>query len=200
VTVVAFGTKDAAGKSSVLVDTPVAGWGARPDQDGIDGISSLAANMANTPVEVMERSFPIRIEEYGFAADTGGAGQFRGCASVVRQYRFLGDECVLQVRSDRRAFVPYGLQGGDSGTPSDVVLNPGRDEEQLPTKVTRTIGHDDVVRVVVAGGGGYGERAERATDAVARDVADGLLSAERAAQLYPRQWAAFEGGRHGEPD
>jgi N-methylhydantoinase B len=200
VTVVAFGTKDAAGKSSVLVDTPVAGWGARPDQDGIDGISSLAANMANTPVEVMERSFPIRIEEYGFVADTGGAGKFRGCASVVRQYRFLGDECVLQVRSDRRAFVPYGLKGGDSGTPSDVVLNPGRDEEQLPAKVTRSIGHDDVVRVVIAGGGGYGERAERATDAVARDVADGLLSAERAAQLYPRQWAAGEGGRHGESD
>jgi N-methylhydantoinase B len=185
VTVVAFGTTEDSGRSLVLVDTPVAGWGARPDKDGVDGISSLAANMANTPVEVMEAEFPIRIEEYGFVPDTGGAGRFRGCLSVVRQYRFLGREGVLQVRSDRRAFVPYGLEGGHDGTPSDVLLNPGgASEERLPTKFTRRIRHDDVVRVVVAGGGGYGDPADRDSEAVAQDVADGKLSAAHATRVY----------------
>jgi N-methylhydantoinase B len=191
VTVVAFGTTDAAGRSSVLVDTPVAGWGARPDQDGVDGISSLAANMANTPVEVMESEFPVRIEEYGFVPDTGGAGRFRGCASVVRQYRFLAPEGILQIRSDRRAFVPYGLAGGGDGTPSNVTLNPGVDDEQLPSKVTQTIRHGDVIRVVVAGGGGYGDPAGRAREAVARDIQDELLSPGRAARLYGHPLSAL---------
>jgi N-methylhydantoinase B len=185
VTVVAFGTTEESGDSLVLVDTPVAGWGARRDKDGIDGISSLAANMANTPVEVMEAEFPIRIEEYGFVPDTGGAGRFRGCLSVVRQYRFLGGEGVLQVRSDRRAFVPYGLGGGHDGTPSDVLLNPGTPtEERLPTKFTRRIHHDDVVRVVVAGGGGYGAPSERDPEAVTQDIADGKLSVACATSVY----------------
>jgi N-methylhydantoinase B/oxoprolinase/acetone carboxylase alpha subunit len=162
----------------------VAGWGGRPDRDGVDGISSLAANMANTPVEVMESEFPIRIEEYGFVRDTGGAGRFRGCASVVRQYRFLAHEGILQIRSDRRAFVPYGLAGGSGGTPSNVTLNPGIDEQQLPSKITQTIRCGDVVRVVVAGGGGYGDPRTRAPEAVARDIEDELLSPERAARLY----------------
>jgi N-methylhydantoinase B len=141
--------------------------------------------MANTPVEVMEAEFPIRIEEYGFVPDTGGAGRFRGCLSVVRQYRFVGRDGVLQVRSDRRAFVPYGLGGGHDGTPSDVLLNPsGESEERLPTKFTRRIRHDDVVRVVVAGGGGYGDPAERDPEALARDVADGKLTAAYAARVY----------------
>jgi N-methylhydantoinase B len=184
VTVVAFGTTDADGRSAVLVDTPVAGWGGRPEKDGIDGISSLAANMANTPVEVMEAEFPVRIEEYGFVPDTGGAGRFRGCVSVVRQYRLLADEAVLQIRSDRREFLPYGLAGGSDGTPSSVVLNPGENEVHLPSKVTRRIRRDDVVRVVVAGGAGYGDPAQRDPGAVARDVAEELLSPARAERLY----------------
>ena len=192
VTVVTFGATDPSGRSAVLVDTPVAGWGGRPDKDGIDGISSLAANMANTPIEVMEADFPIRIEEYGFVPDTGGAGKYRGCVSVVRQYRFLAETGILQIRADRRERVPYGLSGGDPGTPSDALLNPGGpDEEQLASKITTTIKCDDVVRIVVAGGGGHGNPAERANTAIKRDLESGLLTAQHARSVYG---AGFEEG------
>jgi N-methylhydantoinase B len=184
VTVVAFGTTDENGRNLVLVDTPVSGWGARRHSDGIDGISSLAANMANTPVEVMEAEFPIRIEEYGFVPDTGGAGEFRGCVSTMKQYRFLAPTGVLQIRSDRRTHTPYGLNGGEPGTPSSIVLNPGPGERDLPSKVTRSIDYDDVVRVIVAGGGGYGDPRNRNADAVAKDMADGKLSVAGAALRY----------------
>jgi N-methylhydantoinase B len=65
-----------------------------------------------------------------------------------------------------------------------VTLNPGVDGEQLPSKVTQTIRHGDVIRVVVAGGGGHGDAAARAREAVARDIQDELLSPGRAARLY----------------
>jgi N-methylhydantoinase B len=184
VTVVTFGATDESGRSAVLVDTPVAGWGGRPDKDGIDGISSLAANMANTPIEVMEADFPIRIEEYGFVADTGGAGKYRGCVSVVRQYRFLAETGILQIRADRRDQLPYGLSGGNPGTPSDALLNPGPNQEQLASKITRTIRRDDVVRIIVAGGGGHGEPAERHITAIRRDLDSGLLTEEHARSVY----------------
>jgi N-methylhydantoinase B len=184
VTVVAFGTTNEDGRSAVLVDTPVAGWGGRPNKDGIDGISSLAANMANTPIEVMEADFPVRIEQYGFVPDTGGAGKYRGCVSVVRQYRFLGETGVLQIRADRRELLPYGLDGGHVGTPSDAVLNPGPAAEQLPSKVTRAIKYGDVVRIVVAGGGGYGDPDERSPAAIKRDIEAGLLTEGQARSAY----------------
>jgi N-methylhydantoinase B len=184
VTVVTFGATDESGASAVLVDTPVAGWGGRPDKDGIDGISSLAANMANTPIEVMEADFPIRIEEYGFVPDTGGAGTYRGCVSVVRQYRFLAEQGVLQLRADRRDCLPYGLHGGDPGTRSDAILNPGPDAEQLSSKATRTIKRDDVVRIVVAGGGGYGDPDQRSLEAIQRDLESGLITHSHADAVY----------------
>jgi N-methylhydantoinase B len=190
VTVVTFGATDASGRSAVLVDTPVAGWGGRPGKDGVDGISSLAANMANTPIEVMEADFPIRVEEYGFVPDTGGPGRYRGCVSVVKQYRFLAPEGVLQLRADRRDFLPYGLEGGQPGTPSDAILNPGPAGEQLNSKVTRTIYEDDVVRIVVASGGGYGDPAERSSTAIRRDVEAGLLTERHAAAVYGAALAA----------
>jgi N-methylhydantoinase B len=184
VTVVTFGATDGSGRSRVLVDTPVAGWGGRPGRDGIDGISSLAANMANTPIEVIEADFPIRVEEYGFLPDTGGAGRYRGCVSVVKQYRFLAPEGVLQIRADRRDFLPYGLDGGSPGTPSDAILNPGPVAERLESKVTRTIKQDDVVRIIVAGGGGHGDPGERSAAAIARDLEAGLLTKRHAYAAY----------------
>jgi N-methylhydantoinase B len=179
----------------VLVDTPVAGWGGRPGRDGIDGISSLAANMANTPIEVMEADFPIRVEEYGFLPDTGGAGRYRGCVSVVKQYRFLAREGVLQIRADRRDFLPYGLDGGSPGTPSDAILNPGPVAERLESKVTRTIKQDDVVRIIVAGGGGHGEPGERSAAAIARDLEAGLLTNRHAHAAYTASLADQGGPR-----
>ena len=53
-------------------------WGARPDQDGIDGAAGMAANVANRSIEVLEREDPVLVREYGFVDDTGGAGTLPG--------------------------------------------------------------------------------------------------------------------------
>ena len=61
-------------------------------------------------------------------ADKAGAGKFRGGVPFRRDYRFLEDEGMLQVRSDRRDHRPFGLYGGSPGAPSENYLNPGRRE------------------------------------------------------------------------
>jgi N-methylhydantoinase B len=171
----------AGGTPSVYVEFISGSWGGSPGADGVDGISPLGGNVSNVPVEVIELRHPIRVERYGFVAGSGGAGRHRGGLAIEREMRFLGRRGMLQIRSDRRAFPPYGLAGGQPGAPSSNVLNPGSERaEVLPTKFTRPIEHGDVIRHVTAGGGGFGPPGDRAPDALRGDVASGKASDEQA--------------------
>jgi len=101
-----------------------------------------------------------------------------------RDYRFLEDEGVLQVRSDRHRIPPYGLYGGGPGKPSQNHFNPATENRPLPSKVTMTIGRGDVFRHEVAGAGGYGDPLERDPVAVARDVRNEVVSRAAARADY----------------
>ena len=96
----------------IYVDFTCGTWGGRPFADGLDGNSNIFANMASTSVEITEAEHPIAILAYEFVPDKAGAGKYRGGTPYRRDYRFLEAEGVLQVRSDRRDFRPYGLYGG----------------------------------------------------------------------------------------
>lgn len=170
----------------VLLEFLFGTWGARPDKDANDGLSSLAVNYANSPVEVIEGEQPIRIERYGFRSDTGGAGRYRGGLGLVREYRLVGvDEAVLQVRSDRQKHPPYGLQGGLPGAFASNVLNRGaRDEERLPGKFMRTMRRGETYAALLAGGGGWGDPLDRSPGAVLEDVLDEKVSLDRARDAY----------------
>lgn len=158
--------------------------GARPTLDGVDGHTNPGVCMCNVPCEIVELEAPVAIDRYGFAPDTGGAGRFRGGLALVRDFRFTGQEAILQVRADRQKYLPYGLAGGEPGTPSLNVLNPGPDQRVLPSKVTMTIRGGDVLHHVQPGGGGYGDPLERDPELVLADVLDEKLSPEYAARMY----------------
>ncbi len=184
-TMISIGTVDPDGVSHVFVDFVCGGWGGRQTQDGVDAISPIGANLANVPVEQIERDYEIIVDEYSFLPDTGGPGANRGCLSIVRQLRFLGDWGVLSIRSDRRDHPPYGLDGGLPGHPSLNILNPGRpDETLLPTKFTRDIGHGDVLRHVTAGGGGVGMPTDRSAGLIAHDLKEGKITEDHARTVY----------------
>jgi N-methylhydantoinase B len=183
-TMVTLGGLLASRKPFVCVDAYCGGWGARPDRDGVDGTSHLGTNVANVPIEEIELRQPVRVEQYAFLPDSAGPGRFRGCLSIVRDLRLLAEDATLQIRSDRRRFLPYGLAGGGSGSPSLNVLNPGRDERLLPTTVTMAIAKNDVVRHVTAGGGGHGDAFERDSDQVLAEVLDGKVSVTGARETY----------------
>jgi N-methylhydantoinase B len=169
----------------IFVDFVTGGWGARPTLDGLDGNSPIAANLSNVPVEEIEAHEPLTVERYGFLSDTGGAGRWRGSLSLVREYRFLEEEATLQLRSDRRRHLPYGLAGGLPGSPSANLLDPdGPSERLLATNVTTTIRRGQVFRHITAGGGGYGDPLQRAAERVLEDVLEGKISRSHAERVY----------------
>jgi len=160
----------------IYVDFTCCAWGGRPYADGLDGNSNIYANMASQSIEVTETEQPIEITAYEFIPDAMGPGKFRGGAPFRRDYRFLAEEGILQVRSDRRDFRPYGLYGGSPGKPSMNYLNPEGENCPLPSKLTMTIRRGDTFRHEVAGAGGWGDPLERDPAMVLRDVRNQLVS------------------------
>jgi len=145
---------------------------------------------------VIESEYPIVIQRYGYLPDSGGPGRFRGGLALVREYRFENEEGTLQLRTDRRRFLPYGLQGGCPGTPSRNVLNPDGERRELPAKCTLTLRRGDVFRHVLAGAGGWGDPFTRDPERVLRDVREEKLTPEYARREYgvaidPATWTVL---------
>jgi N-methylhydantoinase B len=124
---------------------------------------------------VCEVEHPLAVVSMNFMPDSGGPGMFRGGMSVRREYRLLEREAVLQVRSDRRDFRPYGLYGGHPGRPSSNVLNPDTEARPLPGKFIMTMKRDDVFRHDQPGPGGWGDPLARDPARVLRDARNELV-------------------------
>jgi N-methylhydantoinase B len=103
---------------------------------------------------------------------------------MVRQYKFLEREGVLQLRTDRQKFLPWSLAGGKPGAPSaNLVIIDGQPEVP-PSKAARILHRGDVLRHTLAGAGGHGNPLERDPALVAEDVADEKVSLEAARAEY----------------
>ena len=105
------------------------GQGGGPAGPGPSAVHVAMSNTLNTPIEALEREYPLRIERYALRPRTGGAGRHRGGDGVVRVYRVLAD-CRLGLMTERRRHGPRGAAGGEDGAPGANRLN-GR---RLPAK------------------------------------------------------------------
>ena len=182
---ISFGGYDKDGKAFVFVEFNNDGpRGGGPYLDGADGAAAPVHNMANTPVEIIEANQPLRVNRYGFVSDTGGSGKYRGGLGMVREYELLNDEAILQIRSDRNKFLPWGTQGGGPGSRSYNILNPDSNMEILPSKFLRTLNKGDVYRCIQAGGGGYGDSLQRDIDSVHEDIVQQKITPSHAKAEY----------------
>jgi N-methylhydantoinase B len=173
-TLAVFGSEREDGSRFIFYELVVGTWGGTPQHDGNDGLTNPASLAANIPVEVAESEFPIRIERYGLVPDSGGDGRFRGGLAIERVWRCLTPNTSLIVRSDRAAHAPYGLQGGEPGaTSSNLLIRADGSEQSLPSMFSTTIQAGDVFVHRTAGGGGWGDPAERDPAARDADLADG---------------------------
>ena len=159
--------------------------GASPGHDGIDAQSGAVSNITNIPAELIEVEHPIRIEEYSLAPDSEGAGTFRGGLGLTRRYRFLADDTLVQLRSDRMDHPPWGLGGGEAARPSRVSFaRGGGPEEAMPSKFIVTAHAGDTFTFRMPGGGGFGDPLGRDPEAVLADVKAEKISRERAEAVY----------------
>ena len=161
------------------------GQGGGPVSDGQDAGPYCIGNLANVPVEIVEAESPLRVEQYAFLPDTGGAGKYRGGLGIVRQYRLLNEEATVQLRSDRHLHPCWGLHGGQPGALARSTLNPDTDHtEKLPSKFVRKMKKGDVFRAEMPGSGGFGHPFERDPEAVRRDVLQGKVTPAHARAAY----------------
>jgi N-methylhydantoinase B len=173
-------------KRYVSYETMKGGFGARPTKDGINVIASGISNTMNTPIEVMEMAFPVRIERYEINPDSGGAGRYRGGAGCRRVWRLLdGADAVGALCMERMTSPPFGLLGGQAGAAAVVTLTtPDGVTRHLPSKGAFLAPAGSVIDMVTPGSGGFGPVAERDPKAIGRDLVDGYVSAAAAQRDY----------------
>ncbi|QYG92329.1 hydantoinase B/oxoprolinase family protein [Iamia sp. SCSIO 61187] len=148
----------------VYYETVAGGQGARPGRAGMSGVHTGMTNTKNTPIEALERSFPLRVVATRLRRGSGGAGSAAGGDGIERDLEVLEDVTVSLI-TERRTSPPPGRAGGEPGACGENWLLPAGDEgkaEQLPDKCTLRLNAGDVLRMKTPGGGGWGRRSERA--------------------------------------
>jgi N-methylhydantoinase B len=127
------------------------GQGACPDADGPAAVHVAMSNTLNTPVEALEREFPLRVREYAVRRESGGAGRFHGGDGVVRELEAL-EPMQFSLITERRRHPPRGAAGGAAGRAGRNLL----DGEELPSKLSGTLRPGARLRIETPGGGGHG--------------------------------------------
>jgi len=164
------------------------GFGARPVKDGINAVASTVSNMMNTPIEMLELSFPLRVEEYALVPDSGGAGTWRGGLGVRRVWSVLGHEARAAVCCERSLTPPFGLAGGRSGGPMRLWLElPDGSRRPLNSKGALTVPPGGRIVMEAPGSGGYGPPSARDPALLREDLANGYVTPEAARRDYGSQ-------------
>jgi N-methylhydantoinase B/oxoprolinase/acetone carboxylase alpha subunit len=147
------------GDAWVYYETIGGGQGARPDlRAGMNGVHTGMTNTRDTPIEALERAYPVRVRHYGLRTGSGGAGAASGGDGIVREIEVLEDATVSLI-TERRVSRPWGIAGGAPGAAGENWLLPGGDEaraERVADKCTLRLCAGDVLRILTPGGGGYG--------------------------------------------
>jgi N-methylhydantoinase B len=174
------------------------GWGAKDYDDGNDAIVVTNGNCRNTPVEIFETRYPLRVLEYSLIPDSGGPGRMRGGLGTRRILRVeKGAQVTVNALFDRTkpGFGAWGLAGGEQGSRSAIMVK-RRGEPEFrtfsetygtvsPSKFTNILLEEgDEVLIASPGGGGYGNPREREAQRVERDVFEGFVAPESARERY----------------
>jgi len=156
------------------------GAGASCNGDGWSNIGELAngGGLKFGPIEVMETRFPLLFEKHEFRKGSAGAGKYRGGYGVSLALKLETDEPVSAVAAgEGKHHAPFGLFGGDAGLPHSYGRRPHGSSQiiDIPTKtVDLTFEPGEVLVIESAGGGGYGDSAERPPHLKALDAKSGL--------------------------
>ncbi|MGH8563475.1 MAG: Grx4 family monothiol glutaredoxin [Gammaproteobacteria bacterium] len=133
-------------------ETVGGGMGAHARGPGLDGVQTHMTNTRNTPIEVLETSYPLRVTRYVLREASGGRGRHAGGRGLTREFQFLTPTSVT-VLGERRRHAPWGLAGGGDGQRAVTLLN----GTPLPGKVHLTAAPGDRLTLESAGGGGWGD-------------------------------------------
>lgn len=128
------------------------------------GVHTHMTNTRITDPEVLEQRYPVYLQRFCLNPNTGGRGKYRGGDGIVREIVFRKN-LKLSLLTERRVFPPYGLMGGEAGTPGKNILifaTNGR-MVNLGGKSGLDVSAGDCLQLCTPGGGGYGAVSEDLT-------------------------------------
>jgi N-methylhydantoinase B len=141
-----------AGAAWDYYETIGGGMGAHAAGAGLSAVQTHMTNTLNTPIEVLEMKYPLRVTEYAVRSGSAGTGMYPGGDGIIREFEFL-KAAQGTILSERRKYAPWGMEGGAAGRPGRNRLN-GR---ELPAKASFQLQPGDRLRIESPGGGGYGQ-------------------------------------------
>jgi len=173
------------GRAFLAHDSGHGGWGAGDGHDGAGPFRTMAhGDTRLIPMELQETLLPFRVESLELRPDSGGAGKFRGGLGFRKKY-VITYPCLVTTNVDRTRDPPWGVQGGKAGQPGCVTVYKAAGGGEMISKVRNyPVNPGDVVVLETGGGGGWGPPAERAREAIERDIARGYVTREAAERDY----------------
>ncbi len=164
------------GRPFILYEVHGGGEGAGAARDGTNAVRVHMSNVMNTPVEVIESEYPLRVECCELRPDSGGRGRRRGGLGLRRSYRLLCDRAELSTMIERMRVRPWGIFGGEEGAPFQVICERQGERLAVRGKENRDLHRGDLVTVESSGGGGYGPPTERPPELHDADLVNGYVT------------------------
>ncbi len=166
------------------------GYGGNAQTDGLSNGCSTIGISTMQPIEVLEQRYPVIFDEFALREGSGGAGRQRGGFGVNYAMTMRAGTAKASFVMDHGRYGPQGVLGGQDGEPNYVEVRRAGEGLYVPQHRSKdqniSVKEGDTIFVATPGGGGYGTPAERAQDAIARDIARGYYSADEAADRWPR--------------
>jgi N-methylhydantoinase B len=170
----------------VMGEPLVGGWGASRTRDGDNGQFCCAnGETYNIPIELFESRYGLKVEQYAFHNDDGGAGEFRGGKGLVLDYRVTSDEAFLTYATSRSERPPWAMRGGRPGSLNSVkILRHDGAVEKYDMCTRVRVAKGELIRLTTATGGGFGDPKKRPKKLIESDLKNGFVTSEQAARDY----------------
>ena len=186
-TVLMAGKHQDFGNDYLIIEPTVGGWGACRGHDGQVGQFCVGdGETYNVPVEMAETRYGIRVDEHSLNTDGAGAGEFRGGSGAVRTYRSMNDNQTFTASFGRNKWPVWGAAGGKDGSINyfQFLDADGKVSDPMGIVARRVMNKNDVVRMVTATGGGYGDPFKRPVEKVAMDAKNEYITVAQAEADY----------------
>jgi len=183
--------KRANGQRWVMFSFYGGGHGGSIESDGLNHGNAPISTATIPPMEILEAAYPVMFRQWALRPDSAGAGAHRGGLGATYEIEVLEENAEAFLFGERGRFAPQGVQGGGQGA-MNVFQYEQADGWHTPPLASKMLGiklsKGQAVRLDTPGGGGYGPATHRDAHDVARDVALGYLSPDKATQLYGPAW------------
>lgn len=144
------------GRPYTYYETCGGGHGGGPLGVGASGQQVAMTNTRNTPAEILETYYPLRLWRYQLRQQSGGQGQHPGGCGVLRELEVLVDS-QASLLATRRTLPAAGLAGGSPGQPGeDFLILPDSTRQRLDLPWSTQVPAGSRIHLQTPGGGGWG--------------------------------------------